>query len=133
MVLRRLGQACLGAVFVGAAADVLRDPEPRAAKAARLGLAEKLGTDDLTLVRANAAAMVAGGLAVATDRLPRAAALGLAASLVPTTLAGHRFWEEADPVVRKNQQVHFLKNAGLLGGCLILASKPPRAVRHRPG
>jgi uncharacterized membrane protein YphA (DoxX/SURF4 family) len=121
-LVRRLGQLCLGAVFVGAAADVLRDPRPRAEKAARLGLAPKLGTDDLTLVRANAAAMVAGGLAVATDTFARTAALGLAASLVPTTLAGHAFWEADDPVQRKNQQVHFLKNVGLAGGCLVLAA-----------
>lgn len=125
-LVRRLGQLCLGSVFVAAAADVLRDPAPRAAKAAGLGIAERLGTDDLTLVRANAAAMVVGGLAVATDRLPRAAALGLAASLAPTTLAGHRFWEEADPLQRKNQQVHFLKNVGLIGGCLVLAASARR-------
>lgn len=121
-LLRRLGQLCLGSVFVAGAADVLRDPAPRAAKAAALGLAGRLRTDDVTLVRANAAAMVVGGLAVATDRLPRVAALGLAVSLVPTTLAGHRFWAEPDPERRKNQQLHFAKNVGLLGGCLLLAS-----------
>ena len=92
-LVRRLGQACLGAVFVAAAPEVLRNPGPRAAKAARLGLAGRLGTDDVTLVRVNAVAMLAGGLALVTDTLPRAAAVGLAASLVPTTLAGHRFWE----------------------------------------
>ena len=121
-LVRRLGQLCLGSVFVGAAADVLRDPRPRAAKAARLGLAPRLGTDDVTLVRANAAAMVVGGLALATDTLPRLAAAGLAASLVPTTLAGHAFWAETDKAQRKAQQVHFLKNVGLAGGCLILLS-----------
>jgi uncharacterized membrane protein YphA (DoxX/SURF4 family) len=125
-LVRRLGQVCLGAVFVGAAADVLRDPGPRAVKAAPLGLAKRLGTDDVTLVRANAAAMVVGGLAVAADVLPRTAALGLAASLAPTTLAGHPFWTETDKAQRKAQQVHFLKNVGLIGGCLILAATPRR-------
>ncbi|HVF03638.1 MAG TPA: DoxX family membrane protein [Frankiaceae bacterium] len=119
---RRLGQLCLGSVFVAGALDALRDPAPRAEKAAALGLAGRLGTDDVTLVRANAAAMVFGGLAVATDRLPRLAALGLAASLVPTTLAGHRFWAEPDPERRREQRLHFGKNVGLLGGCLLLAS-----------
>ena len=121
-LVRRLGQACLGAVFVAAAPEVIRNPGPRAAKAARLGLAERLRTDDVTLVRANAVAMLAGGLALVTDTLPRAAAAGLAASLVPTTVAGHRFWEETDPAQRKNQQLHFAKNVGLLGGCLLLAA-----------
>lgn len=119
-MLRRLGQVCLASVFVSSAVDVLRDPHSRAEKAATLGLAERLGTDDVTLVRANAAAMLLGGLAVATDRLPRAAALGLAASLVPTTLAGHRFWEGDD---RRNQRIHFAKNVAIAGGCLVLASK----------
>ena len=122
-MLRRLGQVCLASVFVSSAVDVLRDPRPRAAKAARLGLAERLGTDDLTLVRANAAAMLVGGLAVATDRLPRAAALGLAASLVPTTLAGHRFWEGDD---KREQRIHFAKNVAIAGGLLVLASRDRR-------
>ncbi len=40
---------------------------------------------------------IASALALATGRAPRLAATVLAASLVPTTLAGHRFWEESDP------------------------------------
>lgn len=110
-------------MFVSSAVEVLRDPHPRAAKAARLGLAKRLGTDDLTLVRANAAAMFLGGLAVATDRMPRTAALGLAASLVPTTLAGHPFWDSPDA---REQRIHFAKNVAIAGGCLILASAPRR-------
>jgi hypothetical protein len=51
----------------------------------------------------------------------RPAALALAGSLVPTTLAGHRFWTETDPQVREQQKVHFMKNLGLLGGLLLTA------------
>lgn len=120
-MIRRLGQLCLASVFVSSAVDVLRDPHPRAEKAARLGLARRLGTDDVTLVRANAAAMLAGGAAVAADVLPRAAALGLAASLVPTTLAGHPFWA-VPREQRRDQRIHFAKNVAILGGCLVLAS-----------
>ena len=43
----------------------------------------------------------------------------LAATIVPTTLAGHRFWEVKDPAARKQQQLHFMKNLGLLGGVLL--------------
>jgi len=43
----------------------------------------------------------------------------LAATLVPTTAAGHRFWEEEDPAQRSNQRIHFFKNVSMLGGLII--------------
>jgi hypothetical protein len=63
---------------------------------------------------------VGAGSLLAIGRLPRLSALALAASLVPTTAAGHRFWERkgAD---RKEQQVHFFKNVSLFGGLLLAA------------
>jgi uncharacterized membrane protein YphA (DoxX/SURF4 family) len=121
-IVRRLGQGCLGVVFLTGGADTLRNPGTRAAKAAPV--AQRLGTDEVTLVRANAAAMLLGGLALVTDHLPRLAAAGLAASLLPTTLAGHRWWEERDPKARAMQRTHFAKNVSILGGCLVLASAP---------
>ncbi len=42
-------------------------------------------------------------------------------SLVPTTLAGHRFWDESDASSRAAQRIHFLKNVSMLGGLLIAA------------
>jgi uncharacterized membrane protein YphA (DoxX/SURF4 family) len=54
--------------------------------------------------------------------LPRVAAAMLAGSLVPTTFAGHRFWEQDDPATREQQTVHFLKNAGMMGGLLMVVS-----------
>jgi uncharacterized membrane protein YphA (DoxX/SURF4 family) len=41
--------------------------------------------------------------------------------MVPTTIAGHPFWEIEDPVKRSQQRVQFLKNTGILGGLLVLA------------
>ncbi|HEV2891773.1 MAG TPA: DoxX family membrane protein [Frankiaceae bacterium] len=117
---RRVGQACLATVFVSGGLDALRDPGSRAGKAKPV--ADALGVDGTTLVRANAAAMVAGGLALATDHLPRTAAAGLAASLVPTTLTGHPFWTEKDRDRRRDQRVHFAKNVSLFGACVILAT-----------
>ena len=55
-------------------------------------------------------------------RFPRLTALVLSASIVPTTLAGHRFWEHTDPTERFGQISNFLKNAGLLKGEI----DPPR-------
>lgn len=91
--------------------------------------------DNKQMVQLNAVVQVVGGLMLATGRAPRLSSLALAASLVPTTLAGHRFWEESDPQVRKQQQTHFVKNVSMLGG-LMLASvdtegKPSVAWRAR--
>ena len=47
-------------------------------------------------------------------------ALALAGSLVPTTLAGHRFWEEEDDAARAQQTVQFLKNLAMFGGLLMI-------------
>jgi len=48
----------------------------------------------------------------------------LAGSLIPTTAAGHRFWEESDPSTRAQQTIHFLKNAAMLGGLLAVVGSP---------
>ena len=64
---------------------------------------------------------IPSGLLLAIGRVPRAASLALAASLVPTTLAGHRFWEATNDEEKKTQLIHFLKNAGILGGLLMSA------------
>ena len=73
------------------------------------------------LVRLNGASMVAGGTALALGIKPRLAALELAATLVPTTYVAHRYWEQSDPAMRRNHQVHFNKNVSLIGGLLAYA------------
>jgi putative oxidoreductase len=93
--------------------------------------------DQKQLVQVNGVVHVVGGFLLATGRVPRLSALALAATLVPTTLAGHRFWEESDPQQRANQQVHFFKNVSMVGG-LLLASvdtegKPSIAWMARQG
>ena len=86
-------------------------------------------SDEVTLVRINGAVQVTSALALATGRAPRLSAAVLAATLVPTTAAGHRFWEESDPTTRQNQKLHFFKNLSMLGG-LLLASVD---TEGRPG
>ncbi len=78
------------------------------------------------MVRLNGAAMVAGGAALAVGIKPRLAALGLAASLVPTTYVGHRFWAQTDPGLRRNHTIHFEKNLALVGGLLAYALSEDR-------
>jgi putative oxidoreductase len=66
-------------------------------------------------VKVNAGAQVAAGTLLAIGKLPRLAALVLIGSAVPTTYAGHRFWELDDKQTRAQQRIHFLKNLGLIG------------------
>jgi putative oxidoreductase len=112
--IRRTARPLLAATFVVGGLSSLRQPGPRveAARAAGLSSPEKL-------VRVNAATDLVAGLALLTNRLPRLSALALAGSLVPTTYVGHPFWNEKDKAVRAQQQVHFLKNLGVLGGLLL--------------
>ena len=110
---RRTGQALLGAMFVKLGFDAARSPGPRVDKAAALG-----ASNPELAVQANGAAMVAGGAALILDKVPRLAALGLVVSMVPTTLAGHAFWE-LEGAERKAQEVQFYKNLGLVGGLLL--------------
>jgi hypothetical protein len=45
----------------------------------------------------------------------------LAASLVPTTLARHAFWQYDDQAERHGHRVHLLKDIGLMGGLVLAA------------
>jgi uncharacterized membrane protein YphA (DoxX/SURF4 family) len=73
------------------------------------------------LVKVNAGVQVVAGGLFALGVAPRVMAIVLGASVVPTTLAGHRFWELDDPADRAQQQIQFLKNAALLGGLVFAA------------
>src|SRR3546814_20901936 len=65
--------------------------------------------------------------------MPRVAALTLAGSLVPTTLAGHAFWAESDPAAKKQHRLAFFTNASVLGSLPLTgahtAGKPGLASR----
>lgn len=140
MLVRRLARSLLATTFITGGAGVLQDPEPHIKRAKALLV--PLGAPEEyvpTITLADAGLKVAGGLALATGRLPRVAAVGLAASLVPTTLAGHRFWEQEDPEQRRNHRNHFMKNVALVGAMITVAldtggreSLPHRAVRALP-
>jgi putative oxidoreductase len=124
-IIRRIARPLLAASFVSGGIDTLRNPGPRVQKAETVAppIAERLPLPNDTdqLVKINAAVQVVAGLLLAVGRVPRLAACALAGSLVPTTLAGHRFWEEEDDARRAQQQIHFLKNVGLLGGLVLAA------------
>jgi uncharacterized membrane protein YphA (DoxX/SURF4 family) len=73
-------------------------------------------------VRLNGAVQLVAGSLLALGRFPRLSALAIAATLVPTTLAGHRFWEDDEDKDQAQQRIHFLKNLSMFGGLLIVAA-----------
>ncbi len=124
-VVRRLARPMLAAVFVTGGLDALRHPGKRTDLAApivgTLSAYTGIPDDPELAVRANGALMATAGLMLATGRLPRLAGGLLAASLIPTTCAGHPFWNQSDPANRKTDQVQFQKNLAMLGGVLLAA------------
>ena len=141
MIVRRLARPLLASVFVAAGVEALRHPAARTDQAAHLLQkvpdqvpgAEVAAKDPDLFVRVNGAALVGGGLLLATGRMPRLASTVLAASIVPTTAIEHAFWEETDPARKAQSRSLFLKNVGLLGGLLLAAvdteGKPGLAYR----
>jgi uncharacterized membrane protein YphA (DoxX/SURF4 family) len=123
-----LARPLLAGVFVHGGIDTFRKPEKRVAVASpvleRLQKLTPVPVGCETLVRANAAGQVAAAVLLGLGIRPRLAAAALAASLVPTTLGGHRFWEQDDQGARAQQTVHFLKNLAILGGLLVAAQRP---------
>lgn len=85
--------------------------------------------DDVTMVRINAAIHIVAGLGLATGKAPRLSAMALAGTVVPTTVAGHPFWQEKDTAKRNQQMTHFFKNLSMLGGLIIAAAD----TEGRPG
>jgi putative oxidoreductase len=125
--------ALRNAKALGEKADPVTQKLVAAAKRAAPQL--RIPEDPVTLVRVNAGIQLLAAGALATGRAPRLSALVLAGSLVPTTWAGHRFWEQADAQSGKQQQLQFFKNVSMLGGLVIAAGdtngKPGVAWRAR--
>jgi putative oxidoreductase len=145
MIMRRIARPMLAAIFISGGIEALRNPKPRIQAAEPVldktigkvedKLPDEVPTDAETLVKVDAAIKIGAGIALALGKFPRLASLLLAGSLVPTTAAGHRFWEYEDPAERTRQQDHFFKNVSLLGGLMIAAGdthgKPSVAWRAR--
>ena len=114
----------LAGMFVYGGVDAFRNPAGKVPRAEKLApdIVDVVGIDADTeqLVQFNGAVQVGAGITLALGIFPRVSALLLAGSLVPTTLAGHRFWEEEDDAARAQQTIQFLKNAAMLGGLLLV-------------
>jgi uncharacterized membrane protein YphA (DoxX/SURF4 family) len=135
-LIHTLARLALAWVFVYGGQDVWRHPEPRAKIGGPFidtlrGFVPVLPEDKILLVRANAGLMVLAGTLLALGRFPRLAATALAASLVPTTLAGHRFWTVQEAQPRAQQVIHVNKNMAMLGGLLLYALTSDQHRRRR--
>jgi putative oxidoreductase len=145
-VIRLIARPMLASMFFIGATSALKNAPALAAKAQTvtdkaLPLAQRvapsvpLPTDPVTLVRMNAVVQLAAAAALATGRAPRTSSTVLALSLAPTTFAGHAFWKETDPAVKKTQRLSFFKNLSVLGGLLLAGvdteGKPGVAWRAR--
>lgn len=110
----RPARLALAPIFIVGGIDALIAPGPKSTKVQAAGIPRPT-----LAIRANGAAMAAGGLVLAVGPWPRLAAAGLMASLVPTTVVGHAFWAEDTTEGRKAQLMQFAKNLGILGGLLL--------------
>ena len=139
-VLRAVARPMLASIFAIQGFDALFHPE-RVVKQAEpvvRSVAERVPAvprDPEQAVRINGAVQLVAASLLALGRLPRLSALVIAVTLVPMTIAGHRFWEAEDEKDRAEQRFHFLKNVSLLGGLLITAAdtagQPSLAWRGR--
>jgi putative oxidoreductase len=127
---RTAARAALATIFVVSGVRTLLHPDTKVETARRV--TDKVGpwlekkdprlpSDARTLVQVKAASDVVAGLALATGHFTRPAAALLAAGLLPTTFAGHPFWDRSQPD-RAQHETQFLKNLGLLGGLLLAAA-----------
>jgi uncharacterized membrane protein YphA (DoxX/SURF4 family) len=126
----------LASMFIAGGADALRKPQALASAAKPVTDTLKPVVDDAApgaaslpadteqIVRINGAVQVVAGLALATGHFPRLAALVLAGTLGPTTVAGHAFWDEGDPQRQAEQRIHFIKNVSMAGGLLMATLDP---------
>jgi uncharacterized membrane protein YphA (DoxX/SURF4 family) len=124
---RAVARPLLAGIFVYSASTQLRD-----ASYVEQGAAAASLPDPKLAARLHVGGNLVGGLALATGRLPRLAALGLAVNLIPTTYAGHAFWK-AEPEQKQLQKINFFKNLSVLGGLLlaILDTGGRESVPHR--
>lgn len=127
-IVRLVARPMIGSYFVWSGRSGLLQPamhvdkaEPVAERAKPLleRAPVQLPTDTKTLIRINAGVQIAAGAMLGIGWFPRMSALVLAGSMVPTTLAEHRFWEETDKTERNVQAANFFKNVAITGGLLI--------------
>ncbi|MCX4098719.1 DoxX family membrane protein [Nocardia sp. alder85J] len=120
ILLRTAARILTGSTYAILGWEVARAPGQRVEIAADTLAALRrfvpLPGDDESIVRGNGAVQAVGGLLLALGLFPRVSAAVLAISMVPTTVAGHGFWQEGEPEVWRFERIQFQKNLAMLGG-----------------
>src|SRR5215813_4099911 len=141
-VLRAVARPMVASIFILQGYDTFRRPERVALRAEPVvrQISDRIPavpSKTVDAVRLNGAVQMVAGLLLSLGSCPRPAALVLAGTLVPTTAAGHRFWEAEEDADRAQQRIHFLKNLSMFGGLLIAAAdtggRPSLAWRAQHG
>lgn len=129
-LVRLIARPLLASTFFVGAVNALKNSDKLAPKAATVTdrvvpLAQRaapgapMPSDPQTFVRVNAGVQLVAATALALGKAPRISSTVLAASLVPTTVAGHAFWDETEAGAKNLQRLQFFKNAAVLGGLLL--------------
>ena len=119
-------RSSMAPMFVLGGIDSLRNPDEKAKAAdavtAKIAGYLGIGHDPVRFVQINGVVQIVAGSCLALGWAHRISASLLAASLVPTTLAGHRYWDEVDPTKRQQQKVQLMKNLAMFGGLVFAAT-----------
>jgi putative oxidoreductase len=108
-----LGRLCFVLIFLAAV--------PAHFTGAGIGYAAQQGVPAAqVLVPLSGVLSLLGGLSVLLGYRARLGALLLAIFLIPVTLMMHKFWALPDPMQARMQQIMFMKNVAMLGGCFLL-------------
>ena len=120
---RVLGRVFLSGEFIYGGYHAAKEP------GGRVQMAEKIGIPNAELmVKVDGTLMVIGGILLALGIKPKLAAVILAACLIPTTYAGHRFWDEESKQASNQQLTQFMKNLAMLGGLVIVLAEERRSA-----
>jgi putative oxidoreductase len=123
--LQTAGRMLTAPIFITGGLSAVKDPAGKAAMAESTldsirEYVPGLPDDNELLVRINGGVQILAGATLLLGIKPRLSALALAGSLIPTTLAGHSFWE-MEGGDAKAHQTQFSKNLAALGGLLLIA------------
>jgi putative oxidoreductase len=115
---KAISRTLVSGIFIAGGVGALMAPEAHGQAAQGLlpiGLASQGA-------RLNGAVMVGAGALFAAGALGKWPPYMLAATLVPVTVFGHRFWEK-EGQERRGEVIQVIKNLGLLGALLYVAGE----------
>jgi putative oxidoreductase len=117
---RTAARSLLAGIFVYSGYGMITNAERYAKQAAK---ALPMLPEEPMLAKVQGATMVAAGSTLALGIMPKLSARILGLTLLINTYVGHPFWRAEKPEDRRPQLIHFLKNAGLLGGLLYISAQ----------